>query len=198
MAPRVEDGQPARKLNRGRSAGPENRRALIAAAREVFAADGLNAPLSSIARRAGVGQGSLYRHFPDRLSLAVAVFDENLEQVAAIAADETTSLDDFFAIIAEQAVVSTPLIDLMWRSRGDERVAHVSETLGDAAGTVLHRDRRHGTVGAHVELEDVLLAVTMLADVVSRTDSEARIATARRVRAILHAAFSPRADAPRG
>ncbi|MEZ3159517.1 helix-turn-helix domain-containing protein [Microbacterium sp. BWT-B31] len=194
MAPDEMVEPPSKKPNRGRSAGPENRRALIAAARDVFAADGLHAPLSSIAKRAGVGQGSLYRHFPDRLSLAIAVFDENLEQVAAIAADEATSLDDLFGIIAEQAVVSTPLIDLIWQSQGDQRVAHVGATLADAAGTVLARDRRRGVVGAHVDLDDVLLAVTMLADAVSRTGSDARTATARRVRAILHAAFSPRTD----
>ena len=58
------------KANRGPSAGPENRRALIAAARAVFAESGYSAPLSAVARRAGVGQGSLYRHFPDRVALA--------------------------------------------------------------------------------------------------------------------------------
>src|SRR6188472_1508327 len=69
------------KPNRGPSAGPGNRRALIAAAREVFATEGLQAPFSAVAKKAGVGQGSLYRHFPDRLSLAVAVFDENLDEL---------------------------------------------------------------------------------------------------------------------
>src|SRR4030095_13303143 len=55
------------KPNRGPAAGPENRRALIAAAREVFSADGLQAPFSAVGQKAGVGQGSLYRHFPARL-----------------------------------------------------------------------------------------------------------------------------------
>jgi ABC-type glycerol-3-phosphate transport system substrate-binding protein len=59
--------------NRGPAAGPGNRAALIAAAREVYGEDGLNAPFSAVAKRAGVGQGSLYRHFADRTSLAVAV-----------------------------------------------------------------------------------------------------------------------------
>jgi AcrR family transcriptional regulator len=70
-----------RKANRGPAAGPENRRALIAAAREVYATEGLNAPFSAVAKRAGVGQGSLYRHFPDRKALAVAVFEENLVDI---------------------------------------------------------------------------------------------------------------------
>ena len=72
-------GPTTRKPNLGPSAGPGNRRALIVAAREIFAEDGLAAPFSAVAKRAGVGQGSLYRHFPDRLALAVAVFDENID-----------------------------------------------------------------------------------------------------------------------
>ncbi|BDZ54697.1 hypothetical protein GCM10025870_17700 [Agromyces marinus] len=83
----------ARKPNRGPSAGPGNRLALIAAAREIFATDGLGAPFSAIAKRAGVGQGSLYRHFPDRLSLAVAVFDENIDELEAAVAPEDAGLD---------------------------------------------------------------------------------------------------------
>lgn len=194
MSPAGKAEQTPRKPNRGRGAGRENRRALIDAAREIFATDGLQAPLSSIARKAGVGQGSLYRHFPDRLSLAVAVFDENLEVVERIAQQDTTSLDDFFTLIAEQAAVSTPLIDLMWRNQHDERVTHVRDTLANAAGTVLERDRARGGVGEHVELEDVLLAVTMLADAITRTDGDdARTRVAERVRSILHAAFAPRA-----
>ena len=52
---------------------------------------GLAAPFSAVAKRAGVGQGSLYRHFPDRTALAVAVFEDNvrdLEEYTA-AADRT-------------------------------------------------------------------------------------------------------------
>ena len=58
------------RANRGPAAAAENRRALIAAAREVYADGGLAAPFSAVAKRAGVGQGSLYRHFPDRTALA--------------------------------------------------------------------------------------------------------------------------------
>lgn len=181
-----------RKANRGPSAGPENRRALIAAAREVFAADGLQAPLSAVAKRAGVGQGSLYRHFPDRLALAVAVFDENLDALEASVAAPTATLDDLLEAIVEQAVVSTALIDLIWLNRDDERVAHLGERLGRLAAELLAREHAAGRIADHVETEDVLLAVTMLADVVSRTDAAERPAVAARARAIFHAAFGPR------
>lgn len=52
----------------------------------------MEAPLSAIARRAGVGQGSLYRHFPTRQSLALAVFDQNMVQLEHLAAQPDTTL----------------------------------------------------------------------------------------------------------
>jgi AcrR family transcriptional regulator len=182
-----------RKPNRGPSAGPGNRRALIAAAREVFAADGLQAPLSAVAKRAGVGQGSLYRHFPDRLSLAVAVFDENIDDLEATVAPPDATLDDLLDAIIGQVVVSTALIDLIWRNRHDERVTHLNERLARIAGTVLAREQAAGRIGAHVEVADVLLAITMLADAISRADAAERADVARRAWSLLHAAFLPRA-----
>ncbi|WP_448810494.1 TetR/AcrR family transcriptional regulator [Agromyces bauzanensis] len=181
----------SRKANRGPSAGPENRRALIAAAREVFAADGLQAPFSSVAKKAGVGQGSLYRHFPDRLALAVAVFDENLDELEASVASPAATLDDLLESIVDQAVVSTALIDLIWLNRDDGRVTHLRDRLGRLAAELLAREHAAGRIADHVETQDVLLAVTMLADVVSRTDAAERPTVARRARAIFHAAFGP-------
>jgi AcrR family transcriptional regulator len=59
-----------------------NRDALLAAAREAFAEHGLNASLQQVARAAGVAIGTLYRHFPTRDDLLVAVFAEKLRIVA--------------------------------------------------------------------------------------------------------------------
>lgn len=182
----------ARKANRGPSAGPGNRRAIIAAAREVFAADGLQAPFNAIAKRAGVGQGSLYRHFPDRLALAVAVFDENIDELEASVAPEAATLDDLLDAIIEQAVVSTALIDLIWHERHDHRVTHLRDRLARIAEKMLVREQASGRLGDHVEVADVLLAVTMLADVLSRTDEADRQPVARRARALFRTAFAPR------
>src|SRR5690606_39484170 len=68
--------QTATKPNRGPAAAAENRAALLAAARRLFAERGYHAPLSAIAREAGVGQGSLYRHFPQRELIAAAILEE--------------------------------------------------------------------------------------------------------------------------
>ena len=182
----------ARKPNRGPSAGPANRRALIAAAREVFAADGLQAPFSAVAKKAGVGQGSLYRHFPDRVALAVAVFDENIDQLEASVTPPEATLDDLLDLIIEQALVSTAFIDLIWTNQRDDRVAHIGVRLGALVETVLARERAAGRIGQHVETDDVLLAITMLAEVLARSDAAERSALARRAWSLFHAAFAPR------
>jgi AcrR family transcriptional regulator len=62
-----------------------NREALLAAARDVFAEHGLSASLQQVARDAGVAIGTLYRHFPTRDDLLVAVFADKLDIVAGTA-----------------------------------------------------------------------------------------------------------------
>lgn len=61
-----------------------NRDRIVRAAREVFAAHGIDVPLKTIARRAGVGVATLYRRFPTRASLVTAAFDEQLAECAAV------------------------------------------------------------------------------------------------------------------
>ncbi|BDZ64689.1 TetR/AcrR family transcriptional regulator [Agromyces mangrovi Wang et al. 2018] len=181
-----------RKANRGPSAGPENRRALVAAAREVFAEQGLTAPLSAVARRAGVGQGSLYRHFPDRVALALAVFDENLDALEAVVAPPDSTLDDLIELVIAQAMVSTAIIELLRSQRHDERVAELGDRLHAVVATALDREHDAGRIGAHVTVDDVELAISMLAQVLPGTDAAERRAIATRAWALFHAAFAPR------
>lgn len=179
------------KGNRGPSAGPENRRALIAAAREIFASDGLNAPLSSIARKAGVGQGSLYRHFPDRLALAVAVFDDNIGDLEAHVAHPETTLDDLVDHVISQALSSTTLIDMMFAHRDDERAIRLQTRVRSLLETVVDREKQSGRIRPDADADDVLLAISMLAGLLARTAPDARADVARRAWAILHTAFAP-------
>jgi AcrR family transcriptional regulator len=60
-----------------------NRVKLMAAARTAFASDGTAASLEDIARRAGVGIGTLYRHFPSRLDLVEAIYVDEVEALCA-------------------------------------------------------------------------------------------------------------------
>ncbi|BCJ31639.1 TetR/AcrR family transcriptional regulator [Actinocatenispora sera] len=68
---------------RGRRADAvRNEQALLAAAAEVFVEAGVDAPIRQIAARAGVGLGTIYRHFPTRADLVVAVFRHQVEECA--------------------------------------------------------------------------------------------------------------------
>ncbi len=190
--PRKGQGPTTRKPNLGPSAGPANRRALIAAAREIFAEDGLSAPFSAVAKRAGVGQGSLYRHFPDRLSLAIAVFDANVDDLEAAVVGSETPLDDLLDLVIAQALASTALIDLIQANPHDPRVERLGARVQALTATAVERERAAGRLGEHVDDTDVLLAISMLAGVLSRTEAPDRPATAKRAWALFHAAFAPR------
>ncbi len=181
------------KANRGPTAGPENRRALVAAARQVFAESGYAAPFSAVARRAGVGQGSLYRHFPDRIALAVAVVEENLADLEALAALPDSSLDDLLHLAGEQAMAGTALVDLIMANRHDPRVEALRERVTGLIRALLERERLAHRVSPGVTTEDVELALAMLAGVLSRSDPDERPEIARRARALFSAAFTGRA-----
>jgi AcrR family transcriptional regulator len=191
--PRKGQGPATRKPNLGPSAGPGNRRALIAAAREIFAEDGLAAPFSAVAKRAGVGQGSLYRHFPDRLALAVAVFDENVDELEAAVDDSDAPLDALLDRVIAQALVSTGIVDLIQLHPHDPRVEQLARRVQELTRVAVERERAAGRIGDHVVPDDVLLAISMLAGVLGRTDAADRPATARRARTLFHASFAPRA-----
>src|ERR1700677_846491 len=70
-----------RPAEQQRADARQNRVRLIAAATQAFAEKGADAPLEDIARRAGVGIGTLYRHFPTRLDLQAAVFRNQVVSV---------------------------------------------------------------------------------------------------------------------
>jgi AcrR family transcriptional regulator len=172
-----------RRANRGPSAAAENRAALIAAAREVFAGAGADAPLSLIARRAAVGQGSLYRHFPDRASLALAVFEDNVTDLEALAAEPESTLDDILAEMVEQLTESVGFIGMIDPAPGDPRLLAMRQRLQQIFADKLGRPAN--TARSDVSAEDLMLALSMLAALLSRTDKEARAATAQRAWALL-------------
>jgi AcrR family transcriptional regulator len=178
------------KPNRGPSAGPGNRRALIAAAREVFSESGLAAPLNSVARRAGVGQGSLYRHVPDRAALAVAVFDDNIVDLERIVEQDHTGLDDLFDAVAEQAIASAALIDLLTSHRHDPGVVVLSDRVTSVADRLRRRELKRGRISAQVETADIVLAVSMLAFALAKAEPAERADIRSRSRTLFRTAFA--------
>src|SRR6202011_5302498 len=70
--------QPARPL---RADAVRNRARLLEVAYETFAAEGLSVPIAEIARRAGVGAGTVYRHFPTKEALFQAVIEDRMRRL---------------------------------------------------------------------------------------------------------------------
>ena len=77
-----------------------NRERLIAAAREVFADQGANASMEAIAKHAGVGVGTLYRHFPTRMDVVEAVYEHDVEELSEAARHVNAELEPWPAVEA--------------------------------------------------------------------------------------------------
>jgi AcrR family transcriptional regulator len=154
-----------------RSDAERNRKAILAAARQSFAESG-DVPMYEIARRAGVGQGTLYRHFPDRSVIATAIFGEELDQVEALAAQHSDDPDAFFLLIRSVVQLQARLhglIDCL-----DDGGAPASDPHKESDHAVL-KDRlveiiegpfreaqASGSLRADVEIDDVLLVLAMV------------------------------------
>ncbi|WP_084468190.1 TetR/AcrR family transcriptional regulator [Promicromonospora sukumoe] len=167
--------------NLGPRAAAGNRAALLDAAREVFGSVGTSAPLSAVAKRAGVGQGSLYRHFPDRLDLVVAVFEEQVVTLEDAAAAPDADLRDLLGLVTRHAIDSVGFVDLVRSSvPADERIVALGERVAVALGTRLETATAAGTVPPGTTSDDLLLAVAMTAGALSQAEGADRVRRACR------------------
>ncbi len=183
--------QPGRRPNRGPSAAAGNRAALVAAAREVFASAGYDAPLSAVARRAGVGQGSLYRHFPDRVSLALAAFEENVSLLEDLAQQPDSTLDDCLNLITEQAITSAAFTDMLTGHADDPRVSPVADRVTAVLARKLPAAQAAGRYGRHVRPDDLLMSIGMVSGLIAKTPRDIRRQTAGRAWELLRRALAP-------
>ncbi|MFD3307210.1 TetR family transcriptional regulator [Streptomyces sp. NPDC058694] len=165
-----------RPANDGPKAAARNRTALVAAAREIYAEHGLDAPLSAIARRAGVGQGVLYRHFPDRDAVAGAVLEENVRQIERAAAAPDATSESVLGVLTWHLTESAAFISLLCvdgTGRGSRNLAYATALserveraldghLPDSAGVPLR------------ETSDLMLAVAMVSGAVTGPTREQR------------------------
>ncbi|MCJ1712787.1 TetR/AcrR family transcriptional regulator [Microbacterium sp. M1A1_1b] len=144
--------------------------ALVDAARQVFADDGVDAPAKRIADRAGVGVGTLYRHFPQRSDLVVAVFHQAVEACAdaapelsaAHAPDEALALwlQRFTEFVATKRGLAAAL------QSGDPAFEglhpYLMERLGGALTGLLDAASAAGTVQNDLDAPQLLRAVADL------------------------------------
>lgn len=158
MAPDGATEAPPRPL---RADARRNRDKVLRAARAAYAADPDQVSLEAIARDAGVGIGTLYRHFPSRHDLLVALYQNDVDQLTA--SSEDTSQPPWEALVAwidqfmEFGVTKRALLAEMAESDSDESQAMLTckAQFKQAAATVLQRAQDAGVVRTDVAPQDV-------------------------------------------
>ncbi|MEU2727566.1 helix-turn-helix domain-containing protein [Streptomyces griseoviridis] len=168
-----------RPANHGPKAAARNRAALVSAAREIYARQGLAAPLSAIARRAGVGQGVLYRHFPDRAAVAAAVLEENVRQVEQAAEAEGATSATVLGVLTWHLTESAAFIGLLHAdvAISPQGVPPYAQALSERVERAL---RGHAPHGGRLEAAgDLMLAVAMVSGAVTGPTREERERRAR-------------------
>jgi len=144
-----------------------NQERLVAAARTVFAREGGSASLEAVARQAGVGVGTLYRHFPRRIDLVEAVYQESVDELVQTSERVTEELEPWPAVAAfleafvtyaqgkrtilnelHEAFEKTP--DMRSRSR---------ERIEQAMDLVVRRGQEAGVVRTDVSGSDLMQLV---------------------------------------
>jgi AcrR family transcriptional regulator len=141
-----------------------NRARLLAVARELLATQGVDLSLREVARCAGVGVGTLYRHFPTRDELVDAVLEDAFDEFLA-AAREAEAADDAWTGLTgliERALLlharNRGLRDVVeTRAHGRERSAAMREEFAAAVAGLVERAQAEGTLRGDFTPQDVSL-----------------------------------------
>lgn len=147
--------------NRGPAAAAANRQAILTAARQLFAEQGFRVPLSSIGRAAGVSQGVLYRHFRGRLDLAIAVFEDNLRELEALAADGA-DFGTLWTRLVGMVIESAAFVEMVVAERDELPDSASVPRLRAVLAEPLARAQADGSVPDHLTLPDLELSLAML------------------------------------
>ncbi|MFE3321869.1 TetR/AcrR family transcriptional regulator [Nocardia sp. NPDC059195] len=141
-----------------------NRAQILAAAQRALAERGTTVSLAEVARRAGVGAGTVHRHFPTKTDLLEAVMQQRVDGLAALAAERLTDPDPgsaFFALCTH-VIITTPgnkdLCDLVQSDDGWPRalLRGAGNRFHRGLGALLASAQRQGAVRADVVVTDVL------------------------------------------
>jgi AcrR family transcriptional regulator len=151
-----------------------NREKVLAAARDAFAEGGTSTSLEEIARRAEVGIGTLYRHFPNRQALLEAVYVEEVEGLCRSAADLAGLppwealvgwLHRFVAYLATKQALAQELLDYV--DRDADLFQSCRAALWAAGGPLLERAQQARVVRADTDLSEVIQMVGGIAKIPS-------------------------------
>jgi len=168
-----------------------NRAKLIAAGRDVFAERGPDASLEEIARRADVGIGTLYRHFPTREALVEVLFEEHFDQIVAAAeaaaADEDAwrGLVGFLDRVLDLQARNFPLRSLFLRLPTTPGIAERRRMIGPLLERLAEHAREQGAVRDDLTLGDVSMAMWSFAPIFEATGDIAPQAWRRHLQILL-------------
>jgi AcrR family transcriptional regulator len=150
-----------------------NRQRILDAAKELFAERGLGVTLHEIARHAGVGVGTIYRHYPHKTVLIDLLFEEQLEGMADLARQALEDPDPWHAVVwfHEQS------LELQSRDKGlkelllgmpdaPELAVRFREKLHPLADQIIERARAAGVVRHDCETQDFGVMVLMVGAVI--------------------------------
>jgi AcrR family transcriptional regulator len=175
-----DDAQPRRQ----RADAERNRRALLDAAVQVFGERGLDATVAEIAARAGVGQGTAFRHFPTKEHLIAATVRDMLDRITATALEQLDEPDPLLALRellhagSEMMIKNQGFKDATANSPVLEEDPHVQgahEHLLEVSGLLLSRAQAAGVIRADVTPEDIplLLCAVSATDIPRREEHPA-------------------------
>src|SRR6202521_5164005 len=159
--------QSAETVRKPRADAVRNRERVLEAAKAVFSAGGPDASLEAVARRAGVGIGTLYRHFPTREGLFEAVYRREVQQLGDLAEQLKSEAVPVEALrrwlrsnvefVATKKGMSAALaLDVQSSS---ELTAYSFDRLTKAVGALLERAVAAGEIRADISPEDLLRAL---------------------------------------
>jgi AcrR family transcriptional regulator len=193
-----QNEQAPRKL---RADAARNRARVLDVAYAAFAAEGLAVPIDEIARRAGVGAGTVYRHFPTKESLFRAVAANRIEQIlehARALTDERDPGDALFAFLATlvaEAATDQGLVEALAGEGFDlaDAAPDAEERFMATLGDLLDRAQAAGAVRADVTPRD-LKTLLVGCQAMQRYDRDSD--STRRLLAIVHDGLKPRPTDP--
>ncbi|MFD0056770.1 TetR/AcrR family transcriptional regulator [Streptomyces sp. NPDC127168] len=172
-----------------------NRERVLEAAREVFAAQGVDAPMSAVARRAGVGVATLYRRFPTRSALVSAAFTEQLSVCAAAFEEALADPNPGHGLYTLLEQVCTTLVtdrgfDTVFMAGFPDSLDHAEERAcaEERLSHLIERARAAGQLREDFDPADITLLL-MAVNGLAGQPPEVALPAARRLLAYLFQAF---------
>lgn len=145
-----------------------NRARLLEAAREVFADRGFDATLDDIARHAGLGTGTAYRHFRNKHAIAAEILADATEQIAADAREALAIDDPWRALVtfiernAERQAQDRGLYEALTGQGDDQRQAQIWPGIIATVTQLVERARAAGAIRADAAPQDVAVIFALL------------------------------------